>query len=208
MADLNNDGVVDEKDVEVAKGIATTKAAEAKKALEDAYAKAQAEGFFSHFAEYNVEILKPAERFKGADVKESLLAVKDEALATVMLKPSDPAAGFVFYNVLALVLGIAESIIFAIFGHGLFSLIWNGAIGYIIAYTMYWTMVCSGKKPYMFYTLCFLALYVVFNVYMAVSTLLYVIPACLYGAKAFVDVLQLICGFELYKKVAGDKLML
>ena len=43
---------------------------------------------------------------------------------------------------------------------------------------------------------------------MAFSTLLYVLPAALYGAKALVDVLQLINGFALYTPVAQGKLML
>ena len=56
--------------------------------------------------------------------------------------------------------------------------------------------------------MCFLALYVFFNIYMTLSTLIYIIPAALYGAKAFIDVLQLATGFVMYKQVAGDKLML
>ena len=187
---------------------AEMRARAAEQALAQQAHAAQSEGFWSHFTKYNGEFLKAAQRFKGAGIKGSLLAVKDEALATVMLTPSDASAGFVFYNLLALVLGIVESIVFAILGHGVFSLLWNGAVGYLLAYTMYWAMVGSPKKPHMFYTLCFLALYILFNVHMALSTLRYVLPACLYGAKALVGVLQLICGVELYKAVAGDKLML
>lgn len=207
MADLNNDGVVDAKDVEMAKSRAVEAAGAASEKAQAAYAKAKEAGFFSHFSEYNQEILTPFAQFKGGDFKEQLLSMKDDALATLMLTPKEPKAGFILYNVLALVLGIAESLIFGLFGHGFISLLWNGAFGYACAYTMYWTMTCYDSKLLRFYTLCFLGLYVVFNVYMTLHTLIWVLPAALYGTKAAVDVLQFICGFKLYKELAGDQLI-
>ena len=62
----------------------------------------------------------------------------------------------------------------------------------------------------MFYGLIFLSLYVLFNSIMCFLsfTSFKIFGAALYGAKALVDVLQLINAFELYKPVAGGSLML
>lgn len=206
MADLNNDGIVDDKDVEIAKTTATKALSDAKDKAKEAYERAQSAGFFSHFTDYNAELFNMFARFSGGDFKSQLETMKGDALDTLQMKPKEPAGGFVLYNALALWFGIAESIIFGIFGHGFLSLLWNGALGYCIAYTMYWTMTCYKEPKLRFYTLCFLALYIVFNVYMTLHTLIYVLPAALYGTKAAIDVLQFICGLELYKEVNGGAL--
>ena len=91
--------------------------------------------------------------------------------------PADAKASFVLYNVLAFWMGVLESLLYAVFGGSLLSLVWNGALSFCVAYTLYFTMTCTQIKPYMFYSLCFIALYILFNVYMGVSTLLYILPA-------------------------------
>lgn len=169
-----------------------------------AYNKAFNEGFFKHFGEYNVEIVRPLKRVQAVTVE----GAKAEIISTLKLQPASPDAGFVLWNVIALLLGIAESFIFAALGNGYFSLLWNGALGYFVAYTLYWTMTCIKDKAYMFYSLIFVCLYIAFNVMMGLRTLIFVVPAALYFAKALCDVLMLINGFQLYKGVAGDKLML
>ena len=191
-------------DVEGTKALVVEKAAEATELAKAAYAKALEEGFFSHFKEYNEEIVKPLKNIEAA----SFDAAKTEVMATVTLQASNPLVSFRLYNVIALALGVLESLLMALLGHGMISFVWNLGVGYCIAYTLYWTMTCSQKKEYMFYSMCVLALYVFFNIYMTLSTLIYIIPAALYGAKAFIDVLQLATGFVMYKQVAGDKLML
>ena len=62
----------------------------------------------------------------------------------------------------------------------------------------------------MFYGLCFLALYILFNAYMCFwsFTNFKLIGSALYGAKGFIDVLQLVCALELYKPISGGSLML
>ena len=40
---------------------------------------------------------------------------------------------------------------------------------------------------------------------MALNTLIYVLPAVLYGSKAFVNVLQLLTGFQLLKAALGPE---
>ena len=47
--------------------------------------------------------------------------------------------------------------------------------------------------------------YIGFSVYMALNTLIYVLPAVLYGSKAFVNVLQLLTGFQLLKAALGPE---
>ena len=56
----------------------------------------------------------------------------------------------------------------------------------------------------MFFSLAFIALYVVFNVYMGLRTLIYLLPALLYFGKALCDVLMLVNGYHLYKDVVGE----
>ena len=72
-------------------------------------------------------------------------------------------------------------------------------------------MTCSNSLHYakkaMFGSLCFIALYIVFNVYMGLKTLLYIVPACLYFGKALCDVLMIINGYHLYTPVAGESLV-
>ena len=54
-------------------------------------------------------------------------------------------------------------------------------------------------KTAMFGSLCFIALYILFNLYMGYKTLLYIVPACMYFGKALCDVLMIINGYHLYK---------
>jgi hypothetical protein len=179
------------------------------------FEKAKAEGFFSHFTEYNTELLMPwtmltsNEDFMGKpDLKEKGLylfnALVTEIKAALTLSPATPEPSFKLYNVLGFWIGVAESVIFSIFGHGLLSLAWNGGMGYVLAYTLFWTMTCAGNAKYMFYALCLIVLYVLFNVYMGLKTLIFVLPSALYFSKAVCDALMLVNGYVLYKKVIGD----
>jgi hypothetical protein len=191
--DQDGDGKLGLSDVKIA-------ASKAKQQVEAAMAIAKEKGFFSHFKEYNTAIIRP---FMNAG-ELSMNTAKDEILATLKLSPASPLVGFVFYNTLALVLGVCESLIAAFLGGGWISLIWNGAVSYAVAYTLYWLITCSGDTKLMRYALLFILLYVAFNVWMAVSTLIFVIPAVLYGAKAFINLLQLLNGYTLLKEIIGD----
>jgi len=180
------------------------KAAAAAAAARTAFDKAKTEGFFSHFGDFNEEIFKPLKRVH----EFSWESVKAEVLGTISLHPPNPSSEFVFFNVMALLFGIAESLIAYFFiGDSLISLIWNGGVGYCVAYTIYWIMLCNQSKNLMFGALIFLALYVAFTIWMTWSTLVFVVPAILYAIKAFCNVEMLISGFWLYKEVAGDSLL-
>jgi len=192
MLDADGDGKLSVNDAKIA-------ASKAKAQVEAAMAKAKEVGFFSHFTEYITEIIRP---FKEVE-SFTLAAVKDEIIGTLKLAPTSPRNGFVIFNVFALLFGILESILGYFLGGGLISLLWNGVASYAVAYTLYWSVVCFGNPTFMKYALLFLVLYVAFSVWMAVSTLILVIPAALYGAKAFINLLQLINGYALWKAMAG-----
>ena len=205
-------------DVETAKAKATEAAAKAKEAALGAYASANELGFFSHFSEYNQELLTPGLKLMQDEtlaghptIKEKALymfeVAKGEVLGHLTLDPPTPKESFRLYNVIGFWLGVVESLIFALFGHGIISLAWNGAVGYGIAYTLYWTMTQAEVQKLQFWAMVFIALYIGFNVYMGLSTLLYVVPAALYFSKAFCDVLMAINGYKLYKAIAGDSLL-
>lgn len=156
-ADLNKDGKIDAADAQ----LAVSKAA---KFAKDAMAKAEAEGFLSHFGDYNKAIIKPLEHANTV----TLDGVKNEIFATLGScppKPADPISGFILYNVLALLLGVAESAVLMMLGikGGVISLVWNVGLSYCIAYTLYWIFICKQTKAPMFYALIFLALYTAFN---------------------------------------------
>ena len=72
--------------------------------------------------------------------------VKKEILATLMLQPLDARSGFVLYNVLALLAGVAESSIAMSLGYGWFSFVWNACVGYCFAYSLYWVFLCKQMK--------------------------------------------------------------
>jgi len=114
----------------------------AKKQAAEYYALAESEGFFSHFAAYNEQILRPLKN-AGEFTTEG---AKQEIIATLMLQPRDLRNGFVLYNVLAFLFGVAEAFTSMALGHGPWSLIWNGGAGYCIAYTLYWTFLCKQAK--------------------------------------------------------------
>ena len=65
-------------------------------------------------------------------------------------------------------------------------------------------MLCSQKKDYMFFVLIFLVIYVAFTVWMTIVTLLYVLPAVLYGTKAFCNLQLVVSGYWLYKGVLKE----
>eukprot|EP00325_Prymnesiales_sp_UTEX-LB-985_P002974 CAMPEP_0174714832 /NCGR_PEP_ID=MMETSP1094-20130205/19418_1 /TAXON_ID=156173 /ORGANISM="Chrysochromulina brevifilum, Strain UTEX LB 985" /LENGTH=207 /DNA_ID=CAMNT_0015914273 /DNA_START=31 /DNA_END=654 /DNA_ORIENTATION=+ len=192
--DVNKDGNLDVEDAKAA-------AVAAKKTVEEVIAKAKQEGFFSGFVDYNTEIIRPFKEFNDFSGD----ALKQEIIATLKLSPTSPRNGFVLYNVVALFFGIIESILAYLLGGGIISLIWNGALGYIIAYTLYWTVTCYRQPRAMQFALAFLLLYVLFSVWMAFKTILFVIPAALYGVKAFINLLQLVNGVKLLQEQIGDK---
>ena len=118
---------------------------EAQKKIELArqyYTLAEKEGFFSHFGAYNEEILRP---LKNAG-EFTADGVKKEILATLMLQPLDARSGFVLYNVLAFLAGVAESSIAMALGYGWFSFVWNACVGYCFAYSLYWVFLCKQMK--------------------------------------------------------------
>ena len=47
--------------------------------------------------------------------------------------------------------------------------------------------------------------YIGFSVWMALNTLIFVLPAVLYGTKAFINLLQLLTGFQLLKAALGPE---
>ena len=57
----------------------------------------------------------------------------------------------------------------------------------------------------MFYSLAFILLYIVFNVYMALQNLLLIVPAALYLGKALCDVLMGVNGYHMYKDLIGPE---
>ena len=180
-----------------------------------AYEIAKELGFFTHFNAYSMELFTPwtlltenAAFMEAPSAKEKALVLavqaKDEIISTVKLeKAVDPTRSFIKYNVMAFWLGVAESLIGAIFGAGLFSLVWNAGLSFAVAYTLYWTMTCVRQKKFMFYSLAFMLLYIAFNVYMGVCNMIFILPALLYFAKALCDVLMAINGYHLYKDVIG-----
>ena len=52
------------------------------------------------------------------DLQNILEGAKQEIFTTLQLKPASPAAGFVLWNVVALLVGIAESLVWAAAGRG------------------------------------------------------------------------------------------
>ena len=209
------------KAAEEAARIQAAEAAElaSKEAAEKVFAEAAKGGFFSHFKVYLMELLMPwrliasnTVLMEAPGVKEKAivfgLQAKEEIMTTLTLAPPpDPRKKFITYNALGFWLGIVETL----FVVEKFAIAWNGVVGFIVAYTLYWTMTCSNSLPYaktaMFGSLCFIALYILFNLYMGYKTLLYIVPACMYFGKALCDVLMIINGYHLYKPVAGDRLL-
>ena len=208
----------DSVDVEAAKLKALETAEKAKEEAKKIFQFAQENGFMSHFyPEYVMELLTPwklvmsDEAITGAEsIKDKALVLADKAkteiVSTVTLtRSTDARKSFILYNVLAFWFGVFESLVAAMFGAGFISLVWNGGISFFVAYTLYWTMTCTGQKPFMFYSMCFVLLYTAFNIYMGLQYLIFVVPGLLYFAKALCDVLMLINGYWLYKDVIGPE---
>lgn len=202
-------------DVESVKAEAEKTLEAAKNTAAEIVSTATEKGFFSKFQEYSLKLLMPwtlitanAAIMDAPDVKSKALAFVDIAKAEIisvftLTRSVAPAESFTLYNVVGLWIGIAESLIYAIFGGSLLSLIWNGGVAFALAYTLFWTMTISKEKPLMFYSLILMILYVAFNVYMGITKLLYIIPAVLYFVKALCDALMLVNGYWLYKDVIG-----
>merc|ERR1719331_176044 len=145
-------------DADAVKARASEYASLAKEEAEKAYAMAKELGFFSHFKEYSTELITPWTYVTGdpaiaaaPSMKDKALVLvdkaKNEVISTVKLERSaDVRTSFKLYNVLAFWCGAFESLIYAAFGGSLLSLTWNGGLGFIIAYTLYWTMLMTESK--------------------------------------------------------------
>jgi len=202
-------------DVESVKAEAEKKLEVAKNTAADILSTATEKGFFGKFQEYSIKLLMPwtlitsnAAIMDAPDVKSKALAFVDVAKAEIisvftLTRSVAPAESFTLYNVVGLWIGIAESVTYAVFGGSLLSLVWNGAVAFALAYTLFWTMTVVKEKSFMFYSLVLMILYVAFNVYMGITKLVYIVPAMLYFAKGLCDALMLVNGYWLYKDVIG-----
>ena len=227
------------------KAVATAEQVKAKALAE--YEKAKAQGFFSHFGDYNKEILQPLMRVSSISVD----AIKAELLGTLTLSPPNPEAGFVFCkprvysvihaarrgypsslhcplpvprkrsailthaharsvaehadNVMALLLGIAEGLTVALLGGGYASLIWNGVIGYAIAYRLYWVLLCFQEPAQMKMYLYLIASYLFFTILFTFGAAqkFSLVAAAIYALKAFCNLQMLVSGVSLYKAKEG-----
>ena len=126
--------------------------AKAREKARETWAKAEAEGLFSHFSAFNGELIQPWQYILNdaglaasptfQDKALYLLGMaKDEVLSTLQLKtlleapPSNEAAmdklldtcqtRFKLYNAIGFYLGLTEAILFGIFGHGWFSIVFT-----------------------------------------------------------------------------------
>ena len=116
-------------DTEAAKQKALDAMEKTKETAQQALAKASELGFFSHFTEYNQELLTPGLKLMQdeqlaaqPDLQAKALymfgVAKKEVVGHLTFDPPTPKESFRLYNVLGFWLGVFESLIFALFGHG------------------------------------------------------------------------------------------
>eukprot|EP00965_Chrysotila_dentata_P212084 6186831-Pleurochrysis_carterae.AAC.1 len=192
----------------------------------DGVAKVKESGYFDNFSEFNGELVRPfkqallhmpftqskaahchtlfAARFLKLPgllaVEElTLTKVKDEVVATLKLQPKEPEHGFNIWNVLSFYFGVLESLLGLAFGLGLLSLLWNLLLGYFIAYTLFWGMLCKKTKKIMFWSMVLLVTYVVLCAVEVVLSFTLISSLIMYLLKLLSALLMAINGYVLYK---------
>jgi hypothetical protein len=175
----------------------------ARRASVSAYKEAQNEGFFEQFDAFNADLCSAlcyTDLYSDADNP------KDAILVTAPNHPilKDPKVGFKHYNSLAFWLGLFEVIGYTVARQDprwWLTILWKGALGYFIAYTLFWAVTCKSVKRYMFVTLSVVVLYLAFNLIQVFLTFSLVLPALVSLLKAAFEVAMLYHGHALYKEV-------
>lgn len=202
----------------------------AKEVALSAYARAEEEGLFSHFGDFNEDLITPV---KGIMTDQNLAAAptyKDKALylldqaktelvktfslqEQLFLQPGSSQqiveeckARYILYNTVGFWLGVLEAVITGLFGNGWLSILFNGVLAYMIAYLCFWCICCAAKPKYMFWALAFICLYTAFCLGMGWAFFFpLILPGILYYAKGFCCVLLGINGYFIYREAyTGD----
>ena len=131
-----------------------------------------------------------------------------ELLGQVTLTPPTPVPSFRLYNTLGFWLYVVEALVILVKG-GLGAMILSDAVAFAVSFALYWVVTCAqpsvpNVKMYQFAAIIFIGAYAAFNVYTGVNTLVYLLPAVLYFAKALCSVLMLINAYPLCMGGSGD----
>lgn len=181
---------------EAAKAKAKVGIGKAKKFGSDCMTKIKESGYLNHISEFNHGLSRPL-----AQVEElSLRKAKEELVETLKFNPKEPEHGFHIWNATAFYVGVVESLVGLAFGNGYLSLIFNVLVGYIVAYTLFWGMLCKRTKKVMFWTMFLLVAYAAFCAFQIVLSFAMIFSLIMYAFKFLSTCFMAANGFVLYKR--------
>jgi len=154
----------------------------------------EAQGWSSHFSEFNAALIKPF-RVGTSEVVEVVRATARCAAG------QDAVVAFSLWNVLCFWLGVVVLVVNLLLPGGSdFAEAIGVAFSYLIAYTLYFVFVRAPQPAWMFASVVFLVLSVSFHVFAGVGGLVLLVPAAMEFAKAAAHAVLLWYAFELYRR--------
>lgn len=164
----------------------------AKVATMSFYSELKQAGAFDHTQGFNMALVRPLKEFK----LEPLPHYVDETKKIVSCMPTNPEAGFVLSNSGAFYCDIVGSVLALVTGNFLGSLL-GLAFGYMIAYSLYFLIVMSKNKRYVFYATAGIAVLLILDVLCLGSSGL-TMPLVL--LKTVLHGLMMVHAFAIYKE--------
>ena len=150
----------------------------------------RAQGFckLENLVAFNGELLKPLKGVEAKDVCKVVCQSKDET-------------GFLVAISLAFWLGVLGGVLelLPLFGGGLVPALVNIGLGYVIQYTLYFVFIVGKEASQMKYGVALLIAYLALNALSTLGSLVFVVPALLFGLKTVLTALALKSAFGLYK---------
>lgn len=140
------------------------------------------------------------ERVTGGQV-----TAQEAIMKALAFKPNDPQPGFIFMNSVALwmeVFGSTLSWVFTGFV-GLPFFLSTVLFSYIVAYTLYFSVVLSNKPNLMGLAVIGYAIYALLNAMSVVGSLILIIPPVFYGLKTLACGYCSFYAYQLKDKLAG-----
>lgn len=130
---------------------------------------------------------------------------REAIMKAVSFRPNDPQPGFIFMNSVALWMEVFGSVLAWVFTSfsGLPYFLSTVLFSYIVAYSLYFSVVLSNKPNLMGVAVLGYALYAVLNAMSTIGSLILIVPPIFYGIKTLACGYCAFYAYQLKDKFAG-----
>jgi len=164
----------------------------------------QSEGCCKYFGEFNKALFTSFMTLKGL-AQTSPSSIKSSILPYLKCNPNQEGSkeGFILLNTMGFWCMVITAVNDVLIGSYSSSSYLAG--GYFAAYFLFWAVTINQKKRYMIPAIAIIALSALMEIFFCMLTLIFVLPAILYGVKAAFSLGMLFNAGSIYKTTFGFK---